>query len=176
MLTPRRVDCLRSALPCVYWGWNLNHHPERWASHVGRKHLTGSVAVRSRPERPASVLEWLRPANEAPLESPIQFPVYYGTNRKLVDGKTREHKFANIRGEGLSVGSCLVTVPKTHRFGGVGRTFLKWFARGEGSHLKVHDTTVNSEAEFVDRVRSTIPQLDDQTSESSLCAWLQRLV
>jgi esterase/lipase superfamily enzyme len=143
-------------------GLELERSPERWASHVGWKHPSGVIAARSRPERPASVLEWLRPRDEAPLESPSQFTIYYGTNRKLVGGGVGGHTFSNSRGERLSIGSCLVTVPKTHRFGGAGRTFVKRWMRGTGTRLRVEETTVEDNIEFINHVKEAISQVDDE--------------
>lgn len=88
------------------------------------------------PEKPATILERLRPANESPISDKRIFEVHYGTDRQQ---RSRPHgvMFADTRGRRLSVGTASVCVPRTHRFGSVGRWHLLRWAKGADDRLRI---------------------------------------
>jgi esterase/lipase superfamily enzyme/GNAT superfamily N-acetyltransferase len=112
----------------------------RWASKFGLAQPIATPARSWKPNRPESILEKLRPRSEDPIRDPRQYTVFFGTNRKPVDAENIGKGFLNERGYELHRGSCLVEIPVTHKFGSVGRAWLKFLDRSSGSELRVVGT------------------------------------
>lgn len=106
------------------FGVNLVESNVRWAAMLGTNDATSYPSRNWKPARPDSILERLRSSKETPDEVPRQYSVFYGTDRKLIEENKPEKGFLNERGRELRRGSCLVELPKTHKFGSVGRKWL----------------------------------------------------
>lgn len=119
------------------FGVTLHEATFRWASKVGLESGVLTPSRNWRPARPASILEMLRPRNEPPIEEPKQYPVFFGTNRRPVDAFDASKGFTNERGDQLVRGSCLVNIPKTHKFGIIGRSWIKRLYSGNASELRL---------------------------------------
>ena len=113
--------------------------PTRYLHQIGVKNTVAKLSVPAwscRPERPATVLEYLRPRDEPIIEKPKLFTLYFGTNRGLLADKN-QIPFSDKRGAQLVVGEASVCVPKTHRFGSMGRSFIKRWIDWTDDRLKV---------------------------------------
>jgi esterase/lipase superfamily enzyme/GNAT superfamily N-acetyltransferase len=106
------------------FGVTLQDATVRWAAKFGAEGLPATPKRSWKPERPASILEMLRPRGEPTYEEPKQYSVFFGTNRRPLDSSDLSKGFSNERGNQLFRGSCLVNIPKTHKFGIVGRKWL----------------------------------------------------
>jgi esterase/lipase superfamily enzyme len=105
-------------------------------------------------------MEWLRPKDEAPAESPIEYDVFFGTNRKPVDPSHPTEGFLNERGSALSVGRCRISVPKTHKFGSNGSKWLSLFTRTGGDTLRVLEIEAIDALAFDLRVNAALSDFD----------------
>lgn len=70
------------------------------------------------PPPAASILEWLRPSTELPIEESIWIPILFGTNRNSV--------IEDTRGKELRYGTVAVEVGQFQRFGGTGRHLMEF--------------------------------------------------
>lgn len=121
------------------FGLKITNSPTRYVHQIGVEQefvQYKSPAWSSRPTRPATVLEFLRPRIEPIVETPKLFKLYFGTNRAL-RVQQKEISFLDKRGEKLVFGEVAVCVPKTHRFGSMGRSFLKRWVDWTDDRLKV---------------------------------------
>lgn len=56
---------------------------------------------------------------------PKLYPVWFGTDRRLVDGNDPKQGFSGERDDKLHYGLCRVAIPKSHKFGTVGSAWWK---------------------------------------------------
>ncbi len=106
-------------------GLTLSESQERWVHLFGLTPTHASPFTRIPPQRPALILELLRPKDEAPLPGPIQYQVLFGTNRQPLDSNDASKGFSNQRGTRLFRGLVQVEIPRTHKFGSSGSWWLK---------------------------------------------------
>ena len=105
------------------------------------------------PTKPATVLELLRPNDEEIVTTPKIFHVLFGTNRAIRYSPGRAH-FRDVRGKKLRTGVAEVNVPRTHKFGSTGRSFLRRWTTGVDDRLKVVGLNVLNSEEFSNRAFS----------------------
>lgn len=139
-------------------GVDLGESPVQWAHLCGIHNPLPRDPSRRRPIRPASIMEWLRPKDELPAEEPIEYDVYFGTNRK--QALQPEAGFLNERGTKLAIGRCRVRVPKTHRFGSHGTKWLTFFRRTKGGRLELLKTEPLSIADFFMQISNSEGEFD----------------
>ena len=119
------------------FGLNLIESNVRWASMFGLNHVQNQPSRNWKPARPDSILERLRSSKEVPDEVPRQYTVFFGTDRKLIEEDMPEKGFLNERGRELRRGSCLIELPRTHKFGSVGRNWLDRFKPASQKSLRL---------------------------------------
>lgn len=159
------ADTERTNLPAAevaakLLGVQLGESPVQWAHLCGMGKPSPRNPHRRRPQRPASIMEWLRPKDEAPAESPIEYDVFFGTNRKSANSSRPADGFLNERGNALTVGRCRISVPKTHRFGSNGSKWLSLFTRSSRDTLRVLETEVLGDLAFDLRVNAAQSDFD----------------
>jgi esterase/lipase superfamily enzyme len=78
------------------------------------------------------------------------YPVYFGTDRALLDASAAKLAFTAQRATSVTYGRCEVWIPATHRFGEIGRSFLKRWPRLEfdDDHLVLRSSKSMDEAAF----------------------------
>jgi len=111
------------------------------------------------------------PAGPSELQSTDEgarlYEVWYGTNRACIDAASPAKGFSNERdAEGkIHHGTCMVEVPRSHRFGSTGTPFYKRWLRLEfkDDHLKLRTIRpIEDEAGFIAEMRS---ELEAQTEK-----------
>ena len=92
------------------------------------------------------------------------YPVWYATTRAPVDSSNPSRGFTNNRDTAGTVhyGTCMVQVPKTHRFGSTGTALYRRVLKLHFSddHLKIVGRTDVDPAEFFDSLRGQLAQLE----------------
>ena len=78
------------------------------------------------------VLEFSVKSAEAPL-----YPLWFGTNRALVDPNDPAKGFSGERGTALRYGTCRVAVPRSHKIGSVGSAWWKRLLTAEDDRLRL---------------------------------------
>jgi esterase/lipase superfamily enzyme len=89
---------------------------------VGEQRAVASHRSRPWPERPAFLLELLRPKDEAPSTCP-SYEVIFGTDRDHNDATNPAAGYSNARAKRLLIGTATVHVGPTPAFGGIGRAW-----------------------------------------------------
>lgn len=89
---------------------------------IGEKAPPASKPRRPRPERPAFLLEWLRPKDEATTTCPA-YDVVFGTDRELNDATNVAAGFNNERAQRLLIGTATIDVGPIPTFGCIGRAW-----------------------------------------------------
>jgi esterase/lipase superfamily enzyme len=130
-------------------GVQLGESPVRWAHLCGTDKPLPVDPKRRRPARPSSILEYLRPKDETATETPVEYDVFFGTNRARTGIPQSIGGLSNQRGDCLSVGRCRVNIPTTHRFGGKGKKWLAILPRSTFSDFVVLATEVLDVADFL---------------------------
>ncbi len=105
-------------------GVRLSESGTRWVHQIGTLAPPSAHRSACRPQRPAFLLERLRPKDEKPFESPIEYSVFWGTNRCPVEMTNFDAGFSANRDSALHTGVSKVRIPKTHRFGSKGNAWL----------------------------------------------------
>ncbi|HEV3341117.1 MAG TPA: hypothetical protein VG125_12195 [Pirellulales bacterium] len=101
-------------------GLQLMESGERWVHLIGTASPVKVKRASPRPQRPAFLVERLRPRDERPIETPIEYSVFFGTNRRPVNHAGHVVAFDSERDHVLHTGITNVTIPRTHRFGNKG--------------------------------------------------------
>jgi len=127
----------------------LSEADVRWASMIGTTDVQPTSTRDWKPARPASLLEFLRPRVEPPVTEPRQYSVFFGTNRKPKNASNASDGFLNERGDQLSLGTCLVEIPKSHIFGSVGRSWLRICKRADSDQRRIVYTEALDEKNFI---------------------------
>jgi esterase/lipase superfamily enzyme len=73
----------------------------------------------------------------APLD-PREYRVWFGTNRKPVDGESAGKLFSSERDTTVHYGHCDVYVPRSHKIGSIGQSRLIRWITGKDDRLKIH--------------------------------------
>ncbi len=74
--------------------------------------------------------------SEKPSETPL-YPLWFGTNRALVDAGDVTKGFSGERDTALHYGTCRVAVPRSHRIGSVGSAWWKRLLTAEDDRLRL---------------------------------------
>jgi esterase/lipase superfamily enzyme len=72
----------------------------------------------------------------APAETPL-YPLWFGTNRKLVDAGDASKGFSGERDTELHYGTCRVAVPRSHKIGSVGSAWWRRLLTAEDDRLRL---------------------------------------
>lgn len=78
------------------------------------------------------------------------YPVFFGTNRALLDPAQSDNGFSARRASTITYGRCDVWIPATHRFGETGTPWWRRWVRLQfaDDHLRLDRTAVLTEADF----------------------------
>jgi esterase/lipase superfamily enzyme len=84
------------------------------------------------------------------------YPVFFGTDRKVIDASAVKLAFTSERAPAVTYGRCEVWIPATHRFGEIGRSFLKRWPRLEfdDDHLVLRSSNSMDEGAFWQSLKS----------------------
>src|SRR5262249_41726366 len=104
---------------------SLVESDQRLVHMIGVKSPIKCARVIARPQRPAFILERLRPKDEKPFDSPIEYSVIFGTNRQPIDVNDHTKGFSGTRDATLRTGLSKVRIPATHRFGSRGSRWIQ---------------------------------------------------
>lgn len=88
-----------------------------------------------------------------------EYRVWFGTNRKAVDGGTGG--FTNRRGQSVSYGFCDVYIPKSHKIGSLGSSFLTRLVTWTDDRLKLRRTCPLAADAYWSLLRSQLESVDD---------------
>lgn len=102
---------------------------------------------------------------EEARSDPIQYPVWYATNRAPIASKDGVViGYSGGRGGQVRYGLCWVTIPKSHRFGSLGSGWIRRFIFGD-DRLKVYAVREMTEARFFQDVTAqlSLRSVDDQS-------------
>lgn len=110
---------------------------ERWAHWIATSSPGEDCPNDYRPKRPAFLLELLRPKDEKPIIDPINYCVYFGTNRRPIQN---QNELSADRDNMLHLGKAHITIPVSHRFGCKGRTWTRLRNWIVGSQSNLCDT------------------------------------
>ncbi len=72
----------------------------------------------------------------APAEAPL-YPLWFGTNRKLVDAGDASKGFSGERDTELHYGTCRVAVPRSHKIGSVGSAWWRRLLTASDDRLRL---------------------------------------
>ena len=158
---PDNSDNLEAAARLL--GVTLNQSDERWVHLVGTNSPQGITPKGYRPQRPAFMLERLRPKDEKPIESPIEYGVFFGTNRRPINPSRLGDGFGNERDNVLHIGLSKVTIPRTHKFGSKGSMWIRWWNWITGKNSKILDSRIFADqTSFADAIASVRVGPDDK--------------
>jgi esterase/lipase superfamily enzyme len=98
-----------------------------------------------------------------------QYRVWYGTDRKPATADSDEPYFDREFSEEMRLGSCLVHVPETHRFGELAspwprRKFRTWILRKEDDALRILEVDSLSPSGFVAGIRAELAHWQKRTA------------
>ena len=92
-----------------------------------------------------------------------QFPnkkvyrVWYGTDRKPLEPSDLSKGFSNVRDDTLHYGTCIVQVPKAHKFGSIGSSWIRrYFVIGADDRLKLERIDGLTSQHFQESLRETL--------------------
>ncbi len=110
----------------------------------------------TRPGRPsAKTPEDAAPASES--ANAERYNLWYGTNRKPVNPGRISQGYTGLDDERLHYGTCVVSIPKSHKVGSVGSPWwLRWLRRTD-DRLKLIGLEGMSDAKFWARLRKASP-------------------
>jgi esterase/lipase superfamily enzyme/GNAT superfamily N-acetyltransferase len=143
-------------------GLRLSPSPVRWADQVALETPLDVPPRTWRPQRPSSILEWLRPVKEAPVDEPAQVRLFFGTNRKPKDANDMSTGFSGSRDEQLHLGFCDVSIPRGHRFGAAAKSWLQLWKRGHGDSLSLKEIQGTSDEDFVKAAGSMLTRFGEE--------------
>jgi esterase/lipase superfamily enzyme len=89
-----------------------------------------------------------------------RYPVWYGTNRKLVDPKDFTKRYSAKRDERMHYGQCYVDIPKSHKIGELGSAWWKRLLSGSDDRLRLSTFYKMKEAEFWKDVQQALLERD----------------
>ena len=94
-------------------------------------------------------------------DTPMLYPVWFGTDRQPTRSGDRTSGFSGKRGEVVHFGLCKVSVPKSHNFGSVGSSWWKRFLTLTDDRLKLTEISGLEEAQFWLAVRAALADWDE---------------
>lgn len=83
------------------------------------------------------------------------YPVWYGTNRRPVDPNDERKGYTSNRDNQTHYGKCFVVIPKSHKFGSVGRAWYKFWS-SDDDPLSVNPPIPLSELAFLEDIKQTL--------------------
>jgi esterase/lipase superfamily enzyme len=96
------------------------------------------------------------------------YPVWYGTNRKLVDPGDISQGFGGERGSQIHYGCCQVAVPKSHKIGSTGSKWWKRLLTMTDDRLKLDRSSLQllDEINFFGSIKSALQEreLDERSA------------
>ncbi|MEI7766505.1 MAG: alpha/beta hydrolase [Phycisphaerae bacterium] len=126
--------------------------PRKKAANKGKKGWAGPPAVPSPPT----------------ARKGLEYPVWFGTNRKPVDTADPSKGFADERepDNRVSHGQCIVHIPKTHRFGSIGSSLLTRFLTWTDDRLVLRSVKCMAEADFWQGVQNELAAHDSDERQA----------
>jgi esterase/lipase superfamily enzyme len=88
------------------------------------------------------------------------YPVWFGTNRKLVDPSQPSKGFTGEYDDEIRYGKRIVSIPKGHRVGEIGSPLWRRLLTRSDDRIEVGPSTVLSEQAFVHEIRDVLGKLD----------------
>jgi esterase/lipase superfamily enzyme len=88
------------------------------------------------------------------------YPLWFGTNRRLVDPHDLTKGFSSERDSQLHYGTCHVAVPKSHEIGSIGSPWWKRLLKWSDDHLRLKQDTLHmlSKANFWANVKQSLQE------------------
>jgi esterase/lipase superfamily enzyme len=86
------------------------------------------------------------------------YPLWYGTNRTLVDPNDVSKGYSGERDDRIHYGSCQVAVPKSHKFGSIGSEWWQRLLTSTDDRLKLDRSSLNhlDEAHFLASIKAAL--------------------
>ena len=121
--------------------WSFfNHYPETAAASLDqrprvftRSNTTFESGWAGGLAEPGGITIAGRFPRVLPVEQPLTYPLWYGTNRKPNDAQDPAQGYSGERDDIVHFGTCEVVVPKSHEIGSLGSPFWKrLFTRHDG--------------------------------------------
>jgi esterase/lipase superfamily enzyme len=105
----------------------------------------------------------------ASSDTPRLYPVWYATNRRLINPDSTEGIYGPCRSNNGEVqyGVCTVVIPKSHRIGSIGSPWWKRILTFEDDRLKIHKHAVLAEAAYWEKMHEALG-LWDQPERTAL--------
>lgn len=135
---------------------NLTESSERWVHLIGLAHPGELKLRRRRPAHPANVLEFLRPRDEQPIREPLDFTVFFGTDRHIALRHNEPLEATGERGGSLTLGLARVQIPATHKFGSRGRWWVHVWRSIMRDVIAVREVDVYVDSEQLVEVVSSV--------------------
>lgn len=94
---------------------------------------------------------------ESPSRNYLEVQIFYATDRKREAGAVPGKMFGPARGQ-LSVGTCVVSIPNSHRFGGLEgkRWYMGEFRVSPERHVMLQSVTPRPLEDFIARLRKSV--------------------
>jgi esterase/lipase superfamily enzyme len=88
------------------------------------------------------------------------YPVWYGTNRKLVDRENVSQGFGGERDDRIHYGCCQVAVPKSHKIGSTGSSWWKRWLQRSDDRLTLDRSSLKllNETNFLESIKSALQE------------------
>jgi hypothetical protein len=133
---------------------------------MDRIHLPSMPRVPSSPPLYCMTSDASETKNE-PGKSWIEYPVMFGTNRQEIMRLDRKNLFGTKRDTKLNLGTCSVSIPKSHRLAKIERP--NWFAErlfGETpeKHFTILDSKILTQAQFVKLLKKRFAESSEDDS------------
>lgn len=131
--------------------------PFRWAAYYATNERPGSelpIEPAWIPPRPRCPSNDLKAAANA--TKPWQFTVWFATNRATIGATNNPVGFSGDRSDGVHYGKCVVTVPRSHRFGSIGSNWFDRWRRGADDRLNLESIACLADQAFWDEIRTTL--------------------
>jgi esterase/lipase superfamily enzyme len=127
--------------------------PESEGAAAGEQEITGSRRYRvDHGQAPAGSCSGEDEAEDVNL----LYRVWFATNRKRSWKPLAKERFTSDRDSVVHFGHCDIFVPKSHKIGSLGSSFLKRLLSGKDDRLKVKKTSELTEGVFWAEVRDSV--------------------
>ncbi len=90
------------------------------------------------------------------IKATEEFPVWFGTNRELVEERGAQAHFSSARGKSVRYGRCDVRIPKAHRIGSIGSRWIKRLISGQDDRLTLSRIASMERDDFWSQVAAQI--------------------